>query len=103
MSYLQRLREKHSDQQRQATETQQEAPAQRQAVTQQEAIKAEPVATAPPTANRAELEYDQHSHQACGMIQCRTCKHWCYSQCRNRGYGSADPERWRRCKGYEYL
>lgn len=102
MSYLQRLREKHKHQQRQAP---QEAPAQREATIQQGACKAEPITTTAkaPTASKAEPEYDPYSHQACGMIQCKTCKHWNYSQCRNKGYGSADPERWRRCKGYENL
>ena len=90
MSYLQRLREKHKHQQRQTVQAPQEAPAQRETTTQQEACKAEP-------------EYDPYSHQACGMIQCKNCKHWNYSQCRNKGYGSADPEQWRRCKGYECL
>lgn len=35
-----------------------------------------------------------------GMIQCKHCHYWNYSRCRHTKYGSADSERWRRCKGY---
>jgi hypothetical protein len=34
------------------------------------------------------------------MIQCKACQSWQYSQCRKPGFGSADPQRWRRCKGF---
>ena len=95
MSYLQKLRDRQKAQQQEAKTIQHKG-----FKIRQEQTEPKPMETAGKGISDAKPEYDPYSPQACGMIQCKDCRHWNYSQCRNDGYGSADPERWRRCKGF---
>ena len=101
MSYLQQLRAKYKQQQGQAVQAPQEALEHQQELTIQQ--QPEPVEISQGESTKILPECEPYSPQESGMIQCKDCQHWQYSQCRNKGYGSADPERWRRCRGYEKL